>query len=95
METKVKTSVKARFDAKLPLEQKELLQTAASLGGFSTLTEFVFSSALEKAKSIIKEHDTFLKTQRDRDIFFNALMNPQKPNAKLQTAAKRYKDATT
>jgi uncharacterized protein (DUF1778 family) len=93
METKVKTSDKARFDAKLSKEQKEYFQYAASLGGFHTLTEFVIYSVQEKAKSIIKEHNTILASQRDKVIFFNALMSPKKPNEKLQKAAKRYKDA--
>jgi uncharacterized protein (DUF1778 family) len=92
METKVKSSVKARFDAKLSKEQKELFEYAANLGGFRTLTEFVIYSVQEKAKSIIKEHNSILASQRDREIFFNALMHPGKPNKKLQNAAKRYKN---
>jgi uncharacterized protein (DUF1778 family) len=95
METKVKSSVKARFDAKLSKEQKELFEYAASLGGFRTLTEFVIYSVQEKAKSIIKEHNSILASQRDKEIFFHALMYPNKPNEKLENAAKRYKIATT
>jgi uncharacterized protein (DUF1778 family) len=95
METKVKSSVKARFDAKLSKEQKELFEYAASLGGFRTLTEFVIYSVQEKAKSIIKEHNSILASQRDKKIFFHALMHPNKPNEKLQKAAKLYKDSTT
>jgi uncharacterized protein (DUF1778 family) len=94
METKVKTSGKARFDAKLTKEQKEFFQYAASLGGFHTLTEFVIYSVQEKAKSIINEHNTLLASQRDKEIFFDALMHFKKPNVKLQKAAKRYKNAT-
>ncbi len=92
MVTKVKTTNKARFDAKLSNEQKELFEYAARLGGFRTLTEFVIYSVQEKAKSIIEEHNSILATQKDKEIFFNALLHPNKPNAKLQKAAKRYKD---
>jgi uncharacterized protein (DUF1778 family) len=95
METKVNSSVKARFDAKLSKEQKELFEYAAGLGGFRSLTEFVIYSVQEKANSIIKEHNSILASQRDKDIFFQALMHPVKPNEKLQNAAKRYKDTTT
>jgi uncharacterized protein (DUF1778 family) len=94
METKLKTSNKARFDTKLSKEQKELFAYAASLGGFRTLTEFVIYSVQEKANSIIKEHNTVLASQKDKEIFFNELMHPKKPNVKLQKAAKRYKAAT-
>ena len=94
METQIKSTGKARFDAKLSKEQKELFELAANLGGFRTLTEFVIHSVQEKAKSIIEEHNTFLSTQRDKDIFFSALMNPGKPNSKLQKAAKLYNELT-
>jgi len=32
-----------------------------------------------------------LASQRDKKIFFEALMHPNKPNAKLQKACKYYK----
>ncbi len=91
MTTNIKTSDKARFDAKLSKEQKEYFQYAATLGGFNSLTEFIISSAREKANSIIKEHNTILASKKDREIFFNALMNPPEPNSALQKAAKSYK----
>jgi|GEM_PF-4919090 len=34
-------SKKARFDAKIPMAQKEHSERAASLGGFRTLTDFI------------------------------------------------------
>lgn len=85
---------KTRFDGQLTLEQKQLFEQAASLGGFRTLTDFIFSSAREKAAEIIKQHKTFLASSKDREVFFKALMNPPAPNKKLQTAAQRYKKAT-
>ena len=72
--------------------EKQLFEYAASLGGFRTLTEFVIYSVQEKAKSIIKEHDAILSSQKDRDIFFNALIYHEKPNANLKKAAKKYNE---
>jgi uncharacterized protein (DUF1778 family) len=95
MRTQVKPSEKARFDAKLTKDQKELFEYAASLGGFRTLTEFVIHSVQEKAKYIIKEHNNILSSQRDKEIFFSALLHPNRPNAKLQSAAKRYHNVIT
>ena len=46
-------TTKARFDGQLPPEQKKYFEQAAEIGGFRTLTEFVFSSAQEKADEII------------------------------------------
>ena len=82
---------KARFDAKIPKVQKELFEYAANLGGFRTLTDFIINAVQEKANAIIQEHNTILASEKDREIFFNALMNPQGPNEKLRAAAERYK----
>lgn len=32
-----------------------------------------------------------LKSKRDQEIFFNAILNPREPNASLLKAAKQYK----
>ncbi len=37
----MKTIEKARFDTRLPKEQKEYFEYAANLGGFRNLTEFI------------------------------------------------------
>jgi uncharacterized protein (DUF1778 family) len=85
---------KTRFDGQLTIEQKCHFEYAATLGGFRSLTDFVFSSAQAKADEIIQRHNTILLTEKDREIFFTALTTPPKPNAKLRQAAKRYKQAT-
>jgi uncharacterized protein (DUF1778 family) len=90
METK---TLNARFDTRVSEEQKELFELAASLGGFRNFTEFVISALQEKAKIIIEEHKAILASEKDRKIFFDALINPPKPNDSLKTAAKRYKKA--
>lgn len=85
-------SKKTRFDAKIPMAQKELFERAASLGGFRTLTDFIINTVQEKATAIIKEHNTILASEKDREIFFNALINPTGPNEKLKDTAERYKN---
>jgi len=91
MEKQLIAPVKARFDAKIPKAQKELFEYAASLGGFRTLTDFIINTVQEKANSIIQEHNTIIASERDREIFFDALMNPKEPNQKLRDIAERYK----
>ena len=91
----MKTLEKARFDTRLPKEQKELFEYAASLGGFRTLTEFVVFALQERAKMIIEEHDAILSSKRDHELFFKAIMNPTKPNLKLKNAALHFKNATS
>lgn len=90
METKVNLKGTARFDTRLSKEQKELFEYAAKLGGFRTLTEFVIHSAQEKAQAIVKEHQSILESEHDRDIFFAEILNPGEPNQELLQAAVQY-----
>jgi uncharacterized protein (DUF1778 family) len=91
MEKQLTTPAKARFDAKIPKAQKDLFEYAASLGGFRTLTDFIINAVQEKANTIIQEHNTIIASEKDREIFFNAVVNPAGPNQKLRDAAERYK----
>ena len=87
------TSVKmARFDTKLPQEQKERFEYAASIGGYRTLTEFLISSAQQKANEIIQQHENFLSHDNDRKTFFEVLSNPPKPGKNLIKAAKNFRE---
>ena len=83
----------ARFDTRMPLEQKEFFEYAASLGGFRTLTEFVMYSIKLEADKIVEKHNSILASRKDQEIFFNAIINPQQPNSKLKKAAKRYNES--
>ncbi len=91
MENQLTLSEKGRFDAKIPKAQKQLFEYAAHLGGFRTLTDFIINAVQEKANTIIEEHNTILASEKDREIFFDAIMNPRGPNKKLHDAAERYK----
>lgn len=88
----MKTIEKARFDTRLTKEQKEHFEYAASLGGFRTLTEFVVFSAQQQANEIIEKHHSILASQKDREIFFEAMMNPSQPNDALKKAALRFNE---
>jgi uncharacterized protein (DUF1778 family) len=80
----------ARFDIRLPEEQKAYFEDAAILGGFKTLTEFVAYSLKLQADKIVEKHNAILVSKKDQEIFFDALMNPPQPSEKLKEAAKLY-----
>ena len=82
---------KARFDARLTKRQKEFFEKAAMLGGYRNLTDFVILTAQERAKEIIEEHEQIISSQKDSDVFFEAIINPPKPNKALRKAAEEYK----
>ncbi len=86
------TSIKeqTRFDARLPKEQKQFFERAAYLGGYRNLTEFVILAVQEKAKEIIKEKELIIASERDSQIFFDAITNPGKPSKTLKKALDDY-----
>jgi uncharacterized protein (DUF1778 family) len=93
METKIESKGKARFDTRLTREQKEYFEFVAQLGGFRSLTDFMIVSAQEKAKQIEEEHNTFLASEKDREVFFDTILNSEEPNEPLRKASERYLQA--
>jgi uncharacterized protein (DUF1778 family) len=88
MSTAVKEQ--ARFDARLSKEQKLFFEKAAYLGGFRSLTDFVILTVQEKAKEIVKEKEQIIASERDSQLFFEAIVNPQKPSKILKKALEDY-----
>lgn len=92
MESKKITTVIDPIDEKLSDEQKAFFSYAASLSGFDNLGDFLIFSALEKALQIINTHNSFLASDKDREVFFDALMRPAMPNKTLYEASKVYQN---
>ncbi len=82
----------ARFDIRLPLEQKILFEKAAQLGGYRNLTDFVIMTLQEKAKKIVEENEQIIASERDSRIFFNAVLNLEEPNNELLKASNEFKE---
>jgi len=89
----METSI-ARFDTRLPKEQKEFFEYAANLGGYRTLTEFVIMSVQSKAAEIVEKHRSIISSKRDQEVFFEAIMNPPAPGKRLSNAARKYNKLT-
>jgi len=79
-----------RLDARVTLEEKQVIETAASLRGIS-VTDLLRTSVRDAARRIIRENEVLTLSERDSKAFVEALMNPPKPNKKLLAAAKRFK----
>jgi len=90
--SKTKSGIKAeaRFDARLTFSQKALFEEAARIKGFKSLSEFVIYTTQEAATMIIERHNAILISEKDKEIFFDAMLNPPKPNKALVKAVKNY-----
>ncbi len=91
MTTTITMDDKARFDTRLSKEQKLLFERAARIGGFRNLTDFVISTLQKRSKEIIEENEQIITSQKDSEIFFDALTKEYFPNEKLSQAAEDYK----
>src|SRR3712207_2227063 len=81
----------ARIDVRLSDERKALLQHAADLEG-RTLSDFILSTAQERAERTIREHEVLTLSVRDSHAFVEALLNPPAPSDRLRLAAQRYRE---
>ncbi|SIS70933.1 Uncharacterized conserved protein, DUF1778 family [Zobellia uliginosa] len=95
MKTKATNEEKARFDTRLPKKQKAFFERAASLGGFRSLTDFVISATQEKAKLIVSDWEKVIESEKDSEVFFDAIVNAGKPNDSLIEAAKHYNESVS
>ncbi len=78
--------VQVRIDAKA----KRMLERAAALAN-TTVSAFVVNSALDAASRLVRERQQIVLGERDWDVFFDALVNPAKPNAALRKAFAAHK----
>ncbi len=78
-----------RLQARATKQTKDLLEMAATMQGV-TLSEFIISSALERAMETVREHNYLELSARDSRAFADALLNPQEPNKALRAARERY-----
>ena len=76
----------ARLEARISVEQKTVLQRAATLSG-RTLSEFVVASAQDAASRVIQEHETIRLSRAEQIAFVSALLRPPAANAPLRFRA--------
>lgn len=81
----------SRIEIRVSQEDKELFEYASSLRGFKSFSEFLRVILTKESKAIIAEEKKILATQRDKEIFFNALMGKEEePNHSLVSAIKLH-----
>lgn len=78
-----------RINIRLSEPAKRRIEQAASFVG-KTVSGFIVASAMEHAEKTIKDHETLVLSQRDADRFFDAILNPPEPNAKLHEALQEH-----
>ena len=75
----------ARLGFRVDAQTKKLVERAAALERRS-LTDFCLAALTEATRAAIARHETLVLSERDREVFFEALVHPPKPNARLRRA---------
>ena len=94
--TSIQKKENERIEFRVSKEDKSLFEYATEISGFKSLSEFVRRAILKEAKAIIAEKERILVSQRDKDIFFGALMgDEEKPNEALISALRNHREMTS
>lgn len=78
-----------RIDLRVSKEQKELLETAASIKGLS-LSSYLLANCLSIAQADIVEHQKLVLSDRDRDLFLSLIADPPQPKQELVAAMQEF-----
>jgi uncharacterized protein (DUF1778 family) len=88
----MKQSIKQeRIDIRVTPEEKSLFLQAQQISGEKSFSSFLIRILKNKSHEIIEENQRILASERDRNIFFDAIFSDQAPNQALKEAAQRFK----
>jgi len=84
----------ARLDIRLNTVYKMFLKQVYKPAGYRSLSAFIIQAAIEKAETIIEKEKLILASEKDKEIFFKALLKTSEPNEALKKASRAFKKAT-
>ncbi|MBW6533483.1 MAG: DUF1778 domain-containing protein [Mariniphaga sp.] len=84
-----------RIEIRISSYDKRIFQKAQKLSGDKSFSSFIVRIVKEQAEKIVAKNDRIIASERDREIFFNAVFENSKPNQNLVEAAKKYKSQTS
>jgi uncharacterized protein (DUF1778 family) len=86
------TQKTTRFSLCISRKQRDLFEQAAEIGRHKSLSDFVLAATSEKAEAIMQKQHNWFASENDKKTFFNAIVSPLAPNAKLTQAMKRHNE---
>jgi len=82
-----------RIEFRVSKEDKELFEYAKTVMGYTSFSEFVRHVLTKESKAIVAENKKILASERDKEIFFNALMGKEEaPNEALLEAIEYHNE---
>ena len=83
---------KARLEARIPGDLKDILELASTLTGHSSLTGYIIQALTESASRTVNEHRSVRLSIAESDAFVKSLLEPAAPTPALQNAFARYRE---
>lgn len=84
-----------RIELRVSSADKMIFQRAQKLSGDKSFSSFIVRIVRQQAQEIVAKNDRIIATERDREVFFDAVFGSNKPNQNLVEAAKRFKAKTS
>jgi uncharacterized protein (DUF1778 family) len=78
----------ARLGFRVDARTKSLVERAARIER-RNLTDYCLSALNHAAQQTLERHGSLVLSEADRNAFFDALISPPKPNARLRKALRR------
>lgn len=73
-----------------PIEQQALVETDTVLGGYQSLTDFILKVVQKKEEENSKNNEVIIASERDAEVFIDAIYTIQEPSIRLIMAFKEY-----
>ena len=80
-----------RIELRVNSTDKRIFKRAQKLSGDKSFSSFIVRIVKQQAEEIVAKNDRIINTEKDREVFFDAVFGNSKPNQNLVEAAKRYK----
>ncbi len=82
-----RSTARAAGAARLPRRRRDqdLVERAAELER-RNVTDFCLAALVDAARETISRHETLVLSERDREVFFDTLVNPPEINPRLRRA---------
>lgn len=80
-----------RVEIRISSHDKKIFQKAQKLSGDKSFSSFIVRIVKQQAEEIVAENDRIIASEKDREIFFDAVFGESEPNENLVEAAKKYK----
>lgn len=80
-----------RIELRVSSADKRVFKRAQKISGDKSFSSFIVRVVKQHAEEIVAKNDRILATEKDRQVFFDAVFGNSTPNQNLVEAAKRYK----